>query len=218
MNHLSNIEATNFAKSVNVSRETLAKFQLYAELLKHWQKKINLIGSNTTDSLWERHFLDSAQLMRCIPKNLESGPVYDIGSGAGFPGLVLAIMGLKHMHLVDSDSRKCVFLNEVVRQTNVNAHVTNARFPIETKRNLYPKASLIVARALAPLPKLLDIVFPVISPTTCCILLKGEKFNEEILNARVSWKFELQTLDSQTSESGKIIILNEVCRNESEVE
>ena len=114
MNHLSNIEATNFAKSVNVSRETLAKFQLYAELLKHWQKKINLIGSNTTDSLWERHFLDSAQLMRCIPKNLESGPVYDIGSGAGFPGLVLAIMGLKHMHLVDSDSRKCVFLNEVV--------------------------------------------------------------------------------------------------------
>ena len=215
MNHLSNIEATNFAKSVNVSRETLAKFQLYAELLKHWQKKINLIGSNTTDSLWERHFLDSAQLMRCIPKNLGSGPVYDIGSGAGFPGLVLAIMGLKHMHLVDSDSRKCVFLNEVVRQTNVNAHVTNARFPIETKRNLYPKASLIVARALAPLPKLLDIVFPVISSTTCCIFLKGARSQQEILDAKHHWHFKLKTFESQTSENGKILILSEVSQNGS---
>ncbi|MBR71937.1 MAG: 16S rRNA (guanine(527)-N(7))-methyltransferase RsmG [Rhodospirillaceae bacterium] len=211
-------DAENFAKTANVSRETLEKFMVYQELLSKWQKKINLIGPSTIYNLWERHFLDSAQLMQYIPQKLHSGQIYDVGTGAGFPGLVLSIMGVKNVNLIDSDTRKCTFLREVVRQTEVNANVINAHLPKDAQQNIYPEASVIFARALAPLPKLLDIVFPVISPTTCCILLKGEKFNEEILNARVSWKFELQTLDSQTSESGKIIILNEVCRNESEVE
>ncbi|MCC7046403.1 MAG: 16S rRNA (guanine(527)-N(7))-methyltransferase RsmG [Alphaproteobacteria bacterium] len=104
-----------FAAQVDVSRETLDRLAAYVELLKRWQARINLVAASTLDDVWRRHILDSAQLYRFVePK---SARLYDIGSGAGFPGLVLAIMGLSDVHLIESDRRKIEFLREAARIT-----------------------------------------------------------------------------------------------------
>lgn len=213
-NNHKNLPKEFFAKT-GVSRETGENFTIYADLLQRWQRKINLIGPSTIENIWQRHFFDSAQLIDYLPKNygLSGGLVYDIGSGAGFPGLVLSIMGVKNITLIDSDRKKCLFLSEVIRQTACDAKVIQARLPNDAKKLLLPKAKIIFARGLAPLPKMLDIVFPVISVSTCCILLKGASVNNEILAARDNWKFDLTVFSSRTSKGGKIISLSGVSQN-----
>ena len=112
-----------FGRTADVSRETLARFEAYEDLLQHWQKRINLVSRNTLADIWRRHFLDSLQLGPRVIASGASGPALDMGSGAGFPGLVLAIAGDTPFVLAESDSRKCAFLREARRVTDAPAEI-----------------------------------------------------------------------------------------------
>ena len=109
----------------DVSRETLAKFDAYAELLEKWQKRINLVSGKTLPELWTRHFLDSAQLYKSLPSGCNT--LVDMGSGAGLPGLVMAIMGVPDVHMIESDSRKVAFLREAARGAGAKVTLHNER-------------------------------------------------------------------------------------------
>ena len=157
-----------FAGLTGVSRETLERLEAYAELLRRWSGRINLVGRNTLGELWRRHFLDSAQLLPFIPNKTRH--LVDLGSGAGFPGLVLAILGVPGVELIESDARKCVFLREAARTANAPVTIVDSR--IETvKPHL---AEIVTARACAPLDKLLPLAERFIGPNTLCLFLKGE--------------------------------------------
>ena len=113
------LDAHGCAEIVPVSRETLARLEAFAELLIRWSARINLVGRDTIADLWRRHILDSAQLRAFVPERARS--MIDLGSGAGFPGLVLAILGVPGVELVEADSRKCAFLREALRITGATA-------------------------------------------------------------------------------------------------
>jgi 16S rRNA (guanine527-N7)-methyltransferase len=142
-----------FQKSTNVSRETLTQLEAYAELLLKWQPKINLISGKTIPELWTRHFLDSAQLIELCPPGATT--LIDLGSGAGFPGLVLAIMSTMTVHLIESDTRKSAFLREAARIAGVSDRVTV--HPARAEAVDLPPAAIISARALASLSDLLPL-------------------------------------------------------------
>ena len=144
------IKYDDFCSIQYVSRETYDKFKIYYETLIKWQKSINLISNTTLDSIWHRHILDSAQLYK-YTQNMK-GNILDFGSGAGFPGLVLAMMGNDNINAVESDEKKCIFLKEVARLSDTKIKIHNSR--IEKLKFLNPE--LITARALAPLIKLID--------------------------------------------------------------
>ena len=144
--------ADEVSKLLNVSRETFSQFEAYLALLEKWQRRINLVANSTMVDVWQRHILDSAQLIKFYPPNTKK--ILDVGSGAGFPGLVLAIMGNVEVDLVESDQRKAIFLSTVIRSLGLPAKVHNQR--IETLPNLAP--DVITARALAPVSKLMKLI------------------------------------------------------------
>jgi len=193
-----------FAKLVPVSRETLERLQVYADLLVKWQAKINLVGPATLPDVWRRHILDSAQLFGRLP----TGPVLDLGSGAGFPGLVLAIMGAGPVHLVESDARKCAFLREAARVTAAPAVVHNLR--IEALKP-FPIAA-VTARALAPLAQLLDWAEPFLQHSVECLFLKGRNSEDELTQAGKTWMMKTERIPSLSDPSGLILHLCEVHR------
>src|SRR5437660_4118565 len=119
------LSPAEFAAATGVSRETLPRLDAYAELLRRWSPRINLVAASTLDDLWRRHFLDSAQLLPLVPSAARS--LIDLGSGAGFPGLVLAILGVPGVELVEADSRKCAFLREAARIAAAPVMIRNAR-------------------------------------------------------------------------------------------
>ena len=205
-----------FVTGKKVSRETMEKLSAYKSLLIKWQEKINLIGSGSLSHIWDRHICDSAQILQYIPKTIGNSAIYDVGSGAEFPGLVLSILGVSQIKLIESDARKCEFLREISRISESNVEVIRARMPDDAIKIPLPKASILLARGVAPLPKLLDVVFPVLSCSTCCILHKGEKAYEEINRAKIDWEFNFEIKKSKTSVNGKIIILDEVQRHGEE--
>ena len=161
-------------KLLNVSRETLYQFEAYITLLEKWQRRINLVANSTMADVWQRHILDSAQLFKLCPRNTEK--ILDVGSGAGFPGLVLAIMGDVQVDLVESDQRKAIFLSTVIRSLGLSSKVHNQR--IESLPNLFP--DVITARAVAPVSKLMKLIKNQISAETVCLFLKGESVEDEL--------------------------------------
>ena len=193
-----------FTSQLNVSRETLDLFSVYGETLAKWQSKINLVSGKTIDNVWGRHFLDCAQLHNLLPSGTKS--ILDIGSGAGFPGLVLAIMGAKNVTLVESDSKKCLFLSEVVRRTGGHANIVNCR--IEEFDGGY--FDVITARALAPMDKLLSYINPHFGPGTKGFFLKGEQVDRELTKAKKQWKLDYKTVQSITNDSGSIIVVEKI--------
>jgi 16S rRNA (guanine527-N7)-methyltransferase len=141
----------DFCSYQNVSRETYDKLRIYEKTLIKWQGSINLISKSTINDIWVRHFLDSAQLYPFISKI--KGNIFDFGSGAGFPGLILAIMGHKNITLVESDQKKCTFLREVARLSETDVSILHSRI-----ENLeFRRVDLIMSRALAPLSKLIEL-------------------------------------------------------------
>lgn len=197
-----------FARETGVSRETLARLETYAGLLARWQERINLVGKGTLPDLWRRHMLDSAQLRPLLPNGC--GRLLDMGTGAGFPGLVLSILGVPEVHLVESDSRKCAFLREAIRQTGaVGVHLHNAR--IESVRP--PRAiDAVTARALAPLSDLLAKAEPLLGPTTVCVFPKGGGVDVELTAAEQSWSMGVERLLSRSDPTGQILRLTNVRR------
>ena len=195
-----------FAEIIPVSRETLARLEAYAELLTRWSARINLIGRDTIADLWGRHILDSAQLRAFVWDRARS--VIDLGSGAGLPGLVLAILGVPGVELVEADSRKCAFLREAARITE--APVTLRPCRIET---VSPQpVDVVTARACAPLDRLLGLAEPVLGPDSECLFLKGERVGEELTLARKRWTMTPSLHQSRSDPRGVVLRLQQVAR------
>lgn len=200
--------ALDLARDLDVSRETLARFEIHADQLRRWQARINLVGPDTLDDFWRRHFLDSAQLFRLLPGAYDA--LYDIGSGAGFPGLVLSIMGAPNVHLIESDQRKAAFLREAVRATGATATVHAGR--VEGIVAL-PGRTVIAARAVAPLESLLTQVRPLIGPGTVCLFHKGAQAAAEIEKAQARWSMRLETIPSLSDARGVILRIEELAHD-----
>ncbi len=195
-----------FRDATGVSRETLERLKGYLRLLEKWQARINLVGAATLRDPWRRHFLDSAQLAPLVPA--DARVLVDLGSGSGFPGLVLAMITGRPFHLVESDQRKAVFLREVVRECNVPATVHAAR--IET---LPPfEADVITARALASVPKMLHLGGPHLGKYGILLLLKGKSVDRELTESQKNWKLKFDIFESQTDPSGRLLRVREVSR------
>lgn len=201
----------DFAKAFNVPRETIHKLVRYAELLAHWQKSTNLIAPSTLPTLWSRHFADSAQLRDLAS---EARLSLDLGSGAGFPGLVVAILQAGRpdfrMHLVESNRKKCAFLAEVARETlaPVDIHAMRIEELAESPQRLEP--DVVSARALAPLPRLFELAAPFFDSNTRGLFLKGREAEAEIEDARREWSFDYRLHPSRTSVNSSIIEVSEI--------
>jgi 16S rRNA (guanine527-N7)-methyltransferase len=198
------IDAQALSDRLGVSRETLERLKLYESLLRKWQPAINLVSAKTLDDVWGRHFLDSAQLHLLIPK--ETRVLVDLGSGAGFPGLVLAILGVPEVHLVESDTRKAAFLREVARTTGTAVAIHATRIESLTP---FP-AGVVTARALAPLVNLLKMAHPFMGPGSAAFFLKGQGASDELTEAGRYWKMQAETYESLTDSSGSILSLRNV--------
>ena len=186
----------------------MTRLEAYVELLTAWNRRINLIGPRTVGDIWRRHILDSAQLFPLIPPRARV--LLDIGSGAGLPGLVLAVLGVPTVHLVEADQRKCVFLREAAR-------ITGAAVEIHAKRleKCRPfSADVITARAFAPLPDLLDQAFEFVDIHTILLLPKGKSVGEELTAARKAWKMRATLHPSVSDPSGTVLRLEQVTRAE----
>lgn len=198
-----------FLRDTAVSRETLDRLKIYADALMVWNKKVNLIGRSTVDDLWRRHFLDSAQLYPLFSPNSES--LLDLGSGAGFPGLVLAIMGCPQVHMVESDRKKAAFLREAARLTGTPAQVHSVRiealdpFPVD----------IVTARALAPLSDLLNWAEPFLGPGSTCLFLKGRNVEDELTDLRKMWETEIVRRPSCTDSESTVVCMRGVRRVQS---
>ena len=206
----------DFARKFQVSRETLGRLNLYESLLRRWQPAVNLIAPATLPQIWGRHFTDSAQLAALVPDSARS--LVDLGSGAGFPGLVLAIMlhadqtgagsghgdnsrlgkALSRVILVESDTRKAAFLREVARQTGVPVEILSIRIENPTTQLKVGQVDVVTARALAPLDRLLALAAPLFGAETVGLFLKGQDARAEIETARKQWSFEVSLVPSVT--------------------
>lgn len=188
-----------YISRLDVSRETLEKLITYHDLLHKWQKKINLVSNTTLDNAWERHFLDSAQLYPLL--SYPDKPIFDLGSGAGFPGLVLSILGASQVSLLESDQRKCIFLSEMIRSTNASAKVVNERIE-NPKKSL---AMTITSRACASLDQLLAFSEKLVDKEGECIFLKGKGAAQEIEDAKKHWMFHVEQYPSIVDSEGSIL-------------
>lgn len=202
---------TRISEICDVSRETMDRLGIYADLLERWNPKINLVSKATLPEKWQRHFLDSAQVFPEIPA--EATTLVDIGSGAGFAGLVLAIIAHEKrpslsVTLLESDARKCAFMRNTARAVGVGVDIQTVR--IERAQGL--GADVMTARALATVKQLLCYSENILSPTGTCLFLKGEACDNEIIQARESWNFEAKQTSSLTHPSGRILQLSGIKR------
>lgn len=180
-----------------VSRETWDRLVLYRDLLIKWQNAFNLVSPKSLPEAWERHFEDSAQLAALIPP--EAKVIVDMGSGAGFPGMVLAIMNKDlEVHLVESDEKKTQFLRTVSRETHTPVIIHTSR--IETMTGQV-RPDLVTARALASLSQLLDYCMPWARDNAdlMMLFLKGEMANDEVAAAKNRFKFHYKSIPSITA-------------------
>ena len=196
---------------IDVSRETIVLLQRLGLLVEKWNKSINLISKKTVPEIWNRHILDSAQIFYANKKSFKKW--LDMGSGAGFPGLVVAILAQDkniggEIILVESDKRKCVFLSTVKRELNLNLSIINNR--IESCDS--QQADVISARALADLPSLLDLSFNHLSDDTTLIFSKGKSWKEELDAAEKTWNFSWEAVTSITDAKSVVLKIGELSR------
>jgi 16S rRNA (guanine527-N7)-methyltransferase len=202
----------DFQAATNVSRETFARLKIYADLLSKWNRSINLVAGASLVDPWRRHFLDSAQLWPLLPSPPSGRPrvLVDLGSGAGFPGLVLAIMGAGMVHLIDADQRKAVFLREVARATGADVVVHACRIEDVTALS----ADVVMARACAPLHRLLGLSAPFLRPTRTGqtggigLFLKGRSLRKELTDSTGKWKMHFDLHPSRTDPAAQILRLS----------
>jgi len=191
---------------LGVSRETLDRLEAYLDLLRRWQEKINLVSAGTLTDPWRRHIVDSGQLWRHWPAGATI--LADLGSGAGLPGLVLAVKGAPVVHLVESDRRKAAFLREAARACDASVTVHAQR--IEAVPPL--AADVITARALAPLPDLLVLAERHMHPGTTLLLLKGRGAASELTRAREHWTMKVASDPSLSDAEGQLLNITEIRR------
>ena len=199
----------------DVSRETLDALSLYADLLRRWQRTTQLVAPSTLDTLWSRHMADSAQLLRLAPGARRWA---DLGSGGGFPGLVVALCmrGVEGalVHLVESNARKCAFLRAVIRETGAPARVHDARIEAVLP-SLAHELDVVTARALAPLSKLLRLAAPALRAGCIGLFMKGEEAQGELTAAERIWNMRAELLPSLTDPKAAIIKVEDLGTPES---
>ena len=192
-------------RDYNVSRETISKLEIYAECLIEWQSKFNLIGKSTINSLWHRHILDSIQLVSTIPEDFQS--LMDIGTGAGLPGFILAIyynqLG-KDIYLVDSNKKKCTFLDYVATRCNVDVKIYAERLQDLAVQDSF-KVDVITARAFASIDNIMSLSRPYSHKKTKYLLQKGVNAKSELTNAKISSKLRVEFINSVTQENSYIL-------------
>ncbi len=199
----------DFAAAFNVSRETIGQLSRYAALLAQWQPRINLVAPATLPDVWHRHIADSAQLYALAPSSARTW--LDIGSGAGFPGLVIAILshaiGGPRVVLIESDRRKSAFLAEVARQTGISVEIHTARIEQIATQAMLGKVDVVSARALAPLVRLIPLSLPFFGDETLGLFPKGRDVESELADARASWDFDVELTPSLTDADARIVAI-----------
>ena len=203
-------EASRAPAGLNVSRESRGKLEIYVDLLLAWQKRINLIGPATVPMLWERHIQDSLQLLPLLPENTKT--ISELGSGAGIPGLVIAIAAGLEVHLYESNGKKAAFLREAARRTGVTAHIHVTRLETLRTATNVPKVDCVVARALAPLPLLLDYAEPFLARGAIGLFHKGQDVDAELTEATKCWKMSFIKHASLYDSRGVILQICEATR------
>jgi 16S rRNA (guanine527-N7)-methyltransferase len=193
----------------NVSRETMDRLKAYVALLVSWNRRINLVSRNTIGDIWRRHILDSAQLYPHIPS--QARVLVDLGTGAGLPGLVLGILGVPEVHLVEADNRKVAFLKEALRVSSTRAYVHAER--IDRVKPMI--ADVVTARALAPLPELIEMSERFRRLETRCLFLKGASVEAELTNAAKAWRMRVERFSSLSDPSGCVLQLEDIVGHSS---
>jgi 16S rRNA (guanine527-N7)-methyltransferase len=192
----------------HVSRETLGRLKLYVSLLQDWNARINLVSARSLEDVWRRHVWDSAQLIDLIP--VEAKSVVDLGSGAGFPGLVLGVVlaerGGARVVLYEAIAKKCRFLDEVARRVGVPAEIRSARIEAAAPERF----DIVTARACAPLAQLLSYAAPFQGKNTRNLFLKGQSVGAELTDARTSWSMRIEQHQSRSDPSGVILDIREL--------
>jgi 16S rRNA (guanine527-N7)-methyltransferase len=193
-----------------VSRETAARLDRFVTVLLAWQEHTNLIAASTEATIWTRHIADSLQLWPLAP----NAKVWaDLGSGAGFPGIVIAcaladVPG-SEVHLVESNRKKSTFLREAIAATQVPASVHTVRIE-DFGENTAPNIEVVTARALAPLPALLPLVYPLLKSGALGLFPKGQDMGSELTEAAKYWNIRYETVDSLTDPKGQIVVVREL--------
>ena len=200
-----NLNYKNFKEETNINDEKLEKLKKYLYLIKIWQKKFNLISQYSFESIWERHFLDSYQILKLIGNKKR---ILDIGSGAGFPAIVCAICSNNNFDLVEANKKKCNFLNEVkkiIGMKNISIHHSR----IENLK-IIKNFDYISARAVTSLDKLLKYAFKFYTKGMYCVFLKGKTVSKEIEVAKKKFVFQTKFIKSVTNHDGKILLIKNI--------
>lgn len=194
-----------FAAVSNVSRETLARLKAYVCLLTDWNARHNLVSNASLEEVWKRHIWDSAQLVPLIPPDAKT--LADLGSGAGFPGLVLAVLlhGRVTVTLFESTRKKAEFLHTVADRLGLAVDIRNERIE-RAEKIIY---DVVTARACATLPELLVYAQHFAGPRTVCLFLKGQNVEAELTTARKSWRMKVRRHPSLTHAFGSILEIRE---------
>ena len=191
----------------DLPEETLRRLEIYANLLEKWQRVINLVGISSLDDLWVRHFADSLQVSQAVP---EARRWLDLGSGAGFPGLMTAIRYAEEpgarVHLVEADRRKCAFLQNVIRETSAPAIVHCGRLE-KVLPGFDEKIDAVSARALAPLDALLGYAEKFLDEGAVGVFSKGKLFEAELTDSLTAGKYLITTMDSQTCSAARLVLV-----------
>lgn len=198
--------ADDVRRQLAVSRETIDRFDHLLALLSRWQRAINLVSRGSLTDAWRRHVLNSGQLWAYWPASAKV--MVDLGSGGGFPGLILAIMGAPVVHLVESDQRKAIFLREAARELALDIFVHACRAEEVTPIH----ADVLTARAVAPLPALLAVAEPFVRASTTLLLLKGRSALVELKSAQAEWKMSAEMHPSRSDPEGRVLVLRDVHR------
>ena len=195
----------------DVSRETYDDMVGFGDLVRKWTAKINLIAPSTIDDLWTRHVVDSAQLYALAPKSF--GHWVDIGSGGGFPGIVMAIYAKTQQPdaaftLIESDQRKAAFLRTASRELALNVTVTAERIETAAPAN----ADVVSARALTTLSTLISLTERHLNPSGVALFHKGRRAEDEIAEARKAWQFDLEERPSFTDPQARLLVIQRIAR------
>jgi len=203
-----------FARTFDVSRETMERLTVYADMLTKWQRRINLVGPATIEVLWTRHFADSLELGHHAPSGSRNW--LDIGTGAGFPGMVLATCGQQknlQVNLVEANERKCAFLREVSRRIKAPVTIHNCRIEAIDSQAIQTMAlDVVTARALAPLDLLLKLAQKPLEFGAVGVFPRGQDVEDELTASTKCWKIEAEIVERNFGLPGKILVVHECAR------
>ncbi len=195
-------DVLNALTKLGVSDSAFEGLTTYVAVLDKWRQRINLIGPGSIDDIWRRHVLDSAQAWPHI--SAKDGPLLDLGSGAGLPGLIFSILGARNVTLVDSDQRKAVFLREAARAAGVKPCIVAKRFDVALS-NEAGAYDVVTARAVASITKLMPILTKALKPEGYALLMKGAQAEKELTEAQKSWTLQYALTPSITGGGGQIV-------------